>query len=219
MASSLKERILSSGLIAICRRIYGDDLLRLADALYQGGIRQIEVTFDQSDENGIEHTAEAIRSLRAHCPDMDCGAGTVLNCQQVDAAKAADGTFIVAPNTDVSVIRYAKSMGMVAIPGAMTPSEIMTADAAGADIIKLFPAGWLGIPYIQDITAPISHLHLLATGGVTTDNFADFLRAGCCGAGLGGTLCDSGLIRDKNWSALQQRAETFSRVFHEVMQK
>ena len=219
MASSLRERILSNGMIAICRKIYGEDLLNLAQALYEGGVRQMEVTFDQKDPDCLRHTAEAIETLRRHFPDMDCGAGTVLSREQVDAAQQAGGTFIVSPNVDVDVITYTKAKGMASIPGAMTPSEIMTAHNAGADIVKLFPADCLGTEYIRGIRAPISHVPLLATGGVTEENFASFLQAGCCGAGLGGTLCKADWIRDGRWKDLTELAAEFSRIFRETTGK
>ena len=215
MPESLRESILSHGLIAICRRIYGDSLLNLAEALYKGGVRQMEVTFDQVDPDGVRHTSEAIEALCKHFPEMDFGAGTVLTTDQVDAAQQAGGTFIVSPNTDGAVIAHTKARGMVSIPGAMTPSEIVVAHQAGADIVKLFPAGYLGTGYIKDVTAPISHIKLLATGGVTVDNFASFLRAGCCGAGLGGTLCNKELINAGKWAELTELAAAFIRVFQE----
>ena len=109
MPESLRESILSHGLIAICRRIYGDSLLNLAEALYKGGVRQMEVTFDQVDPDGVRHTSEAIEALCKRFPEMDFGAGTVLTTDQVDAAQQAGGTFIVSPNTGA----YSASKGGV----------------------------------------------------------------------------------------------------------
>ena len=208
-----KRKILEHGVIAICRKIYGDELLRLSDALYAGGLRQLEVTYDQSDPQCIEKTAEAISMLISHNPDMDFGAGTVLTEEQVRATKQAGGKFVISPNTDVKVITLSKELGMLSIPGAMTPSEIMCAYNAGADIVKLFPAASLGTGYIKDIRAPINHIPLMATGGVSVDNFADFLKAGCCSAGVGSFLSDRKLIAAGDWDGLQARAKQFCDIF------
>lgn len=216
MAEQLKERILSSGIIAICRKIYQDDLRRLTEALAEGGIRQLEVTFDQSDAGGVQRTAEAICDLCGRFPEMDFGAGTVLTVEQAEAARAAGGTFIISPSTDLTVIRRTKELGMVSIPGAMTPSEIAAAHYAGADIVKLFPAGALGERYIREIRGPLGHIQLLATGGVTLENFGTMLRAGCCGAGLGGALCDKALLQAKDWSGLTERARRFAAIVQEA---
>ena len=154
--------------ITICRRVYGEDLLKLADALYAGGIKMIEVTFDQADPDCIEKTGECIRALCDRFGDkMMFGAGTVLNAEQVEAAAKAGARYIISPNVDADVIAKTKELGLVSMPGAMTPSEILTAHKLGADIVKLFPAGYLGFGYIKDILGPISHVKLCATGGVT----------------------------------------------------
>ena len=105
---------------------------------------------------------------------------------------------------------------MVSIPGAMTPSEIAAAHYAGADIVKLFPAGSLGERYIREIRGPLGHIPLLATGGVTLENFGGFLRAGCCGAGLGGALCDKEMIAGGDWAGLTERARRFAAIVQEV---
>lgn len=213
MGQSAKDRILEHGIIAICRKIYRDDLRHAVEAMYEGGVRHLEVTFDQSDPACMDKTCEAIALAASICPEMAVGAGTVLTVEQVRGARQAGGSLIVSPNTDCAVIAETKKLGMVSIPGAMTPSEIVAAHAAGADIVKLFPASWLGTQYIRDITSPISHIPLLATGGVSLDNFGDFLDAGCCGAGLGGTLCVKSMIRDGQWDALQEQARKFVEIF------
>ena len=209
MDHAVYRRILSGGIIAICRRIALDDLLPLASSLYEGGIRQLEVTFDQSDPDHIRHTCGAITQLCSALPEMDIGAGTVLTVREAEAAKAAGGRFIVSPSTDPAVIARTKELGMVSIPGAMTPSEIVTAHQSGADIVKVFPVGRLGPGYIKDIATPLSHIRLLATAGITVDNFAQFLQAGCCGAGISSPLCRKDLMEEKNWKALTAIAAEF----------
>lgn len=196
--------------ITICRRVYGEDLLKLADALYAGGIKMIEVTFDQADPDCIEKTSECIRALCARFGDkMKFGAGTVLNAEQVEAAAKAGARYIISPNVDADVIAKTKELGLVSMPGAMTPSEILTAHKLGADIVKLFPAGYLGFGYIKDILGPISHVKLCATGGVTEENWGKYLEFGFAGAGISGRLCDKKCIAAGDFEEITRRAKVF----------
>ena len=204
------EFIQENKVITICRKVYGEDLLRLAAALYDGGVKLIEVTFDQADPDCVEKTAEAIRSLCAAFGDrMMFGAGTVLTREQVKAAAEAGARYIISPNTDASVILFTKELGLVSIPGAMTPSEIITAHNLGADIVKLFPSGYLGFRYIKDILAPISHVKLCATGGVNEENWGEYLDLGFAGAGISGRLCDKKCIAAGDFAEITRRAKVF----------
>ncbi len=204
------EFIQENKVITICRKVYGEDLLRLAAALYEGGVKLIEVTFDQADPDCVEKTAEAIRSLCAAFGDrMMFGAGTVLTREQVKAAAEAGARYIISPNTDASVILFTKELGLVSIPGAMTPSEIITAHNLGADIVKLFPSGYLGFRYIKDILAPISHVKLCATGGVNEENWGEYLDLGFAGAGISGRLCDKKCIAAGDFAEITRRAKVF----------
>ena len=204
------EFIQENKVITICRKVYGEDLLRLAAALYEGGVKLIEVTFDQADPDCVEKTAEAIRSLCAAFGDrMMFGAGTVLTREQVKAAAEAGARYIISPNTDASVILFTKELGLVSIPGAMTPSEIITAHNLGADIVKLFPSGYLGFSYIKDILAPISHVKLCATGGVNEENWGEYLDLGFAGAGISGRLCDKKCIAAGDFAEITRRAKVF----------
>lgn len=203
-------------IIVIVRRTYGDQLLKLARALYEGGIRLMEVTFDQSDPTCLTKTADAIRMLSENFTDMYFGAGTVLNRDQVDAAVHAGASFIISPNTNPDVIRYTKELGLISIPGAMTPSEILAAHDAGADIVKLFPAIDLGLAYVKNIRGPISHVKLLATAGVNEENFGDFLKAGYIGAGISGRLTDKAVLMSGQFSELTSRAQAFCRIAEEA---
>lgn len=219
MSESIFTRLQQTGVVAICRKIYGQDLLRLADTLEQGGVQLMEVTFDQSDPNCLDRTAEAIGTLCARFPNMRFGAGTVLSRAQVDATLQAGGGFIISPNTDLDVIRYTKQLGLVSIPGAMTPSEIIAAHQAGADYVKLFPAATLGLKYIKDISAPINHVKLIATGGISTDNFADYLRAGCRGAGISSSLCDKARMQAGGWASFTEAARTLVSTYTTVAEE
>ena len=205
------EFIQENKVITICRKVYGEDLLNLADALYAGGVKLMEVTFDQADPDCIAKTTVAIRSLCDRFGDrMMFGAGTVLTREQVKAAADAGARYIISPNIDPDVIRYTKELGLVSMPGGMTPSEIMTAHNLGADIVKLFPAGYLGFGYIKDILAPISHVKLCATGGVNETTWPEYLKFGFAGAGISGRLCDKKLIAEGNFAEVTRRAQVFT---------
>lgn len=200
-------------IICICRRLYGSDLLRLSHALFDGGIRMMEVTFDQADPNCNHNTAKAIEMLvREFKGEMHFGAGTVLSCDQIDVAKAAGAEYIISPNTNVDVIRYTKKAGLLSIPGAMTPSEIITAHENGADFVKLFPTGYLGLSYVKDILGPISHVKLLATGGINEENLEQYLNMGLVGAGISGRLTERKLIETQNFEEFTTRARTFAAI-------
>lgn len=202
-----------SGVIAICRKIYEEDLKFLAQAFYDGGIRYIEVTFDQNENDPLKKTGEAISSLREAFPEMHIGAGTVISEQQLLAAHKAGAEFIISPNTDVRIIQKTRELGMLSMPGAMTPSEIITAWDAGANYVKIFPAANLGAAYIKAIRSPINHIPMMAVGGVGASNFAEFLRAGCAGAGIGGSLCDKKLIADRNAEAIRKTASELIHIY------
>ncbi len=209
--SKVLDLILEKKIITIVRGTYGEDLRKLAHALYDGGIRFMEVTFDQKDPDCIAKTSEAISMLNSEFAGCDfyAGAGTVLTKEQVKAAFDAGASYIISPNTNPDVIRYTKELGLVSIPGAMTPTEILLAHDCGADIVKLFPAATLGLRYVKDILAPISHVAIIATAGITEENFAEFLRLGLKGAGISGRLTDKNLIASGDWEEFTRRAKAF----------
>ncbi len=196
MQESVINHVLEKKLIAIVRGQDPDVCLKLGDALYKGGIEMMEITFNQKCTDHFAATTKAISTLAEHMDSkMLIGAGTVLTTEQVDLAKAAGATYIITPNVNTKLISYAKDKDLVVMPGAFTPSEIVDAYDAGADFVKVFPAGNLGANYIKAIKAPLSHIRLLAVGGVNEKNIAEFLKAGVAGAGVGGNLVN------KNWIA------------------
>ena len=206
-----KEFMEEKKLVCIIRRIYGEELLRLAAALHKGGVELIECTFDQADPHCAERTAEAIDLLgRSFGGEMLFGAGTVLTPEQVTTARDAGARYIISPNVNPAVIARTKELGLVSIPGAMTPTEILSAHELGADFVKLFPATTLGFKYISDIMAPISHVKLMATGGVTEENLGEYLSRGFMGAGISGRLADKKLIAAGDWEEITRRARVFT---------
>lgn len=217
MSEKTSEFILENGIVTICRKLYGEDLLNLANALFEGGIKLIEVTFDQSDADCIRKTSEAIAMLVANLGDkMLFGAGTVLTLDQVKAAADAGATYIISPNVDPAIIRYTKELGLTSIPGAMTPTEIVNAHQYGADIVKVFPAGYLGLKYVKDIKGPISHIPLLAAGGINEENIGEYFNAGYLGFGISGRLTEGKLIKEKNFKEFTERAKAFVKALKEA---
>ena len=179
------QEIAKYKIIVIARGIYGEKCIKLAQALYEGGIKLLEVTFDQSNSQSLQETADTLQELnRVLGNKMLFGAGTVISAEEVDIAAKAGAQFIISPNTDEAVIAETLKQGLVSIPGAMTPSEILSANRLGADFVKLFPSAQLGYDYIRSIRAPINHVMLLATGGVNVDNIGAFLKLGMIGAGV-----------------------------------
>lgn len=152
MKLEMNDFIEKNKVIAICRGTYGEQLINLVSALNDGGVKLVEVTFDQGDPECLTKTPKAIASLvKEFGNEVKIGAGTVLSIEQVEAAHQAGAEYIISPNTNSSVIKRTKELDMVSMPGALTPSEIISANEAGADFVKVFPVRALGIGYIKDI--------------------------------------------------------------------
>lgn len=194
-------------IVAIIRGFEPETCLRLAQAYKEGGIDRVEVTFNQKAPHSWKDTAEAIQSIKkAFGQDIQVGAGTVLTPEQLHICEDAGGEFMVTPNVNPSLIRQCVADGLVAMPGALTPSEVVEAYDAGASYVKIFPAGSLGPGYIKAIKAPLSHIPLLAVGGIGPDNIADFIKAGCVGAGVGGNLTNKEWIAAGAWDKITATA-------------
>ncbi len=194
-------------IVAIIRGFEPETCLRLAQAYKEGGIDRVEVTFNQREPQSWKDTAEAIRSIKkAFGRDIQVGAGTVLTPEQLHICEDAGGEFMVTPNVNPSLIRQCVADGLVAMPGALTPSEVVEAYDAGASYVKIFPAGSLGPGYIKAIKAPLSHIPLLAVGGIGPDNIAYFIKAGCVGAGVGGNLTNKEWIAAGAWDKITATA-------------
>lgn len=181
--STLSE-IKKHQLVAIVRGLEPPHVLAVAEALYTGGIRILEITM-----NSIEPLA-AIRSVSdALGSRMVVGAGTVLDAAMVKAAVSAGARFVLSPIVALDVIKAAKDLGAVSIPGAYTATEIYSAYKNGADIVKVFPA--TSPAYIKDIAGPLPQIPLLPTGGITPENVKDYKRVGAVGFGIGSALVDA----------------------------
>lgn len=194
-------------IIAIIRGFEPDVCLRLAEAYAKGGINMVEVTFNQKAPETWKDTAAAIRSIKDHFAGaVKVGAGTVLTEEQLRICEDAGGEYMVTPNVNAALIRKCAADGLMAMPGAMTPTEAVEAYDAGATYVKLFPAGILGPDYVKAVKAPLSHIPFLAVGGIGPDNIGDFMKAGCVGAGVGGNLTNREWISDGEWDKITATA-------------
>ena len=207
--NSTIQTIINEKIIVIFRQLYGDQLLKTVDSLHKGGVKCIEVTFDQSDPDCIKKTGDSIRLLNQHFPNMTIGAGTVITLKQLYSAYDAKAKYIISPNTDEEIITKTKDLGLVSIPGATTPSEILKAHKHGADIVKIFPSNSLGLAYVKDLVGPINHVKFVVAAGITLKNMTDYLDIGCVGFGISGPLTDKELIKKGDYWALEQRASEF----------
>jgi len=178
------SKILQHQIIAIIRGANPDDVLKIAGALYEGGIRLLEITMNSAKPLAV------IEQTAYHLGDkMLVGAGTVLDVKTAKAAIKAGAEFILSPIVDIDIIAAAKTCGAVVIPGAHTPTEIVYAFKNGGDIIKVFPATSPG--YIKNILGPLPHIPLLPTGGVNLENIAAYKKAGAVGFGIGSALVNT----------------------------
>ena len=200
--------IKGSRLIAISRGLYGEELISASLALYRGGVRAFEAAIVQTEP--VERSLECIRLLAENLPqDAAVGVGTVMNVGQLEAAFAAGAGFAISPNTDARVIADAKRLGMASIPGAMTPTEIAAAYEAGADIVKVFPAGELGIGYFKAVRAPLAHIPMAAVGGLSPQNIRAFYDAGAVAFGVSGSLYNIPLIKAGEYEKLTSAAQNY----------
>ncbi|MCL2827465.1 MAG: bifunctional 4-hydroxy-2-oxoglutarate aldolase/2-dehydro-3-deoxy-phosphogluconate aldolase [Oscillospiraceae bacterium] len=201
------QAVLDNKLVAIVRGLGEEQIIPLAQALGQGGIKMIEVTFNQSDPDSFATTANAIRALVKE--GVSAGAGTVCTRAQLDMAAEAGAQYIITPVTNPTLITEVRKMGLVSIPGALTPTECMIAHEAGADFIKLFPMGSLGVDYLKAIRAPLNHLKFLAVGGVNERNLKDFLAVGAVGFGVGGNLVNKDWVEAGEFDKITALAKKY----------
>ena len=204
------KQIKENKLIIIVRGVYGEDCVKLAEALYKGGIRLMEITFDQSRPEDNRLTAEAITAVKEKTAGkMLVGAGTVTSLELLKIAKDAGAQFIISPDSNEEVIRKTVDYGLVSIPGAFTPTEIAAAYRWGADFVKLFPAANLGPAYLKAVRAPLNQVPIMAVGGVSEKDIKDFLDAGACGAGVGGNLVNKEWIKNGEFDKITALAKEF----------
>lgn len=205
------EIIKRERLVSILRGLPMERIDGVVRALIAGGVRVLEFTFDHGRENYLQENADKIRYAAERFGDtVAVGCGTALNVREVLAAREAGAELVISPDVNPDVIRKARELGMASMPGALTPTEIVAAWNAGADIVKLFPAGELGVGYIKAVRGPLGHIPMSAVGGVKPDNVREFLNAGVCGFGVGGPLVLADAVRDGAYEAIEARAKVFT---------
>ncbi|WP_164918967.1 MULTISPECIES: bifunctional 4-hydroxy-2-oxoglutarate aldolase/2-dehydro-3-deoxy-phosphogluconate aldolase [Acutalibacteraceae] len=209
---NLLEEVRRFRIVVALRGIPAEQMAAAAAALFDGGIRMLEVTFRQSSETAEEDAVRGIRSIRAAMGNkMKIGAGTVMTRSQVRAAAEAGAEYILAPNVDPEVLSECGKLGLPAVPGAFTPSEIAAAWKAGAALVKLFPCGVLGTEYVRAVTSPLDHIPLLGMGGINENNLTRFLslpHMEC--VGIGSAIVKPLLIQERKYQELTALAKRYT---------
>jgi 2-dehydro-3-deoxyphosphogluconate aldolase/(4S)-4-hydroxy-2-oxoglutarate aldolase len=186
------SQILEHKIVAILRGMPSSEIIHIANALYNGGIRIVEVTLNSED------ALPAIEQLNHEFKNkMLIGAGTVLNTKDARNAIDAGATFLISPSLDIAVIKAAKDANIVSIPGAFTATEILSAHNNGADIVKIFPC--LNADYVKSILAPLNHLKVIPTGGIDASNIQEFAKTGAVAFGIGSALVNSKTNVDEDY--------------------
>ena len=211
------EYVVERKIVAIVRGLKPEYIVRLGHAFEEGGIGLMEVTYNQKAPETWKDTAAAIEAMEKEFGDrVLVGAGTVITLEQVKMTYDAGGHYLVTPSTQPEIIKAGKALGLGLYPGAFSPSEILEAYNAGADAVKVFPAGSLGPGYIKAVRAPLSHIPLMAVGGVNEKNAGDFMKAGCVGLGVGGNLVNKDWIENGEWGKITALAKEFMKAVNVV---
>lgn len=204
--SNLKtlQRILDSKLVAILRADSGEQLLNVTKALVRGGVSIVEVTFT------VPGAADVIKQVKHELGDeIVMGAGTILDPETARTAILAGAEFVVAPNVNPAVIELCKRYSVPVMPGAFSPTEIVTAWEAGADVVKIFPSNVLGPEYLKAVKGPLPQIQMMPTGGVNLETLPAFLAAGACAVGLGGSLVTGKQIKEGDWDGIEANARKY----------
>jgi 2-dehydro-3-deoxyphosphogluconate aldolase / (4S)-4-hydroxy-2-oxoglutarate aldolase len=209
--ADIVARIVHERIVAVLRLDDPANAGAVVDALVAGGVRVIEVTM--TVPKAIELIAEL---AKAHSTDVLIGAGTVVDTGTAARAIDAGAKFVVSPVFRPAVMAECHRLGLPAFPGCFTPTEILNAWDAGADIVKVFPATGLSPTYFRDILAPLPQLKLMPTGGVSIDNAAGWLRAGAVAVGIGSALVDAAAVRSGDLAAITRNATRLVASVHEV---
>lgn len=210
MCETIIDQICKQKIIAIIRGVNEQEAVAAAKALYEGGITLVEVTFNQKSPETFIDTANTIKLIKEQMGDkMLVGAGTVTGVELVKIAADAGASYIISPDTDVSVITKTRELGLVSIPGAYTSTEAKIAHNAGADFVKLFPCVGDAPAYIKAICGPMNHIRFLAVGGVNENNAAEFLKAGAVGVGVGGNLVNKEWIKSGDFNKIRDVAKKY----------
>jgi 2-dehydro-3-deoxyphosphogluconate aldolase/(4S)-4-hydroxy-2-oxoglutarate aldolase len=209
------NRIISEGLVPVVRVSSAQEAIDVAEAIKEGGVSLIEITMS------VQGAIEVIRELSEKYKDkIIMGAGTVLDPETGRAALLAGAQFLVSPTLNLDLIHLAHRYSAVVIPGTMTPTEVLTAWNAGADLVKVFPAAQLGGPeYIKALRGPLPQILLVPTGGVNLQNAGAFIRAGAAALGAGGELVDKKAVKEKKFHIITENTRAFLKAIQEARGK
>src|SRR5437764_5084613 len=208
------QQVLDTGIVAVVRSPDSQQLVEVAQALVEGGVTVIEITMTVPD------ALDVVRAVRKTLGDrLLLGAGTILDPETARAALLAGAEFLVAPTLNLDVIRLCQRYDKLVMPGAFTPTEILTAWEAGADIVKVFPADVVGPAFFKAVRAPLPQVKLMPTGGVDLTTAADFLKAGACCLGVGGQLVEPKAVAERNFERIRDLSRQYLAVVQEVRGK
>ena len=202
--STIIDRIINPGIVAIIRADSSEQLLGAAEALYEGGVTGMEVTM--TTPNALQVINDVSKRFGKK---VLIGVGTVLDTETCRAAILAGSEFVVTPVTRPDVITLCNRYGVPIAAGAYTPTEALTAHEAGADFVKIFPADQLGPTYIKNILAPLPQLQIIPTGGVTVATVDAFIKAGSVALGAGSSLVSKEILKNQDWKKLTETAAAF----------
>lgn len=207
-SSEIKQRIIDIGVVPVVRADSPDEALQAVEAIKAGGVPILEITMTVPGAvKVIEKIADRFGG------DVVLGAGTVLDPETARACILAGATFVVSPALNLATIELCKRYSVPICPGALTPTEVVTAWQAGADFVKVFPCSAMGgASYIKGLKAPLPQIELIPTGGVNLNTAAEFIRAGSSALGIGADLVDLKAIRAGNAALVTERAEQFVRI-------
>src|SRR5450432_512489 len=206
------QRIKDVGLVPVVRAASSDEAMRAVDAIKAGGVCVLEITMTVPDAIGaIEEVAKRFGD------DVVVGAGTVLDAETARACILSGAQFIVSPSLNLDTIACCRRYGITVLPGALTPTEVVQAWTAGADFVKVFPAGALGgASYLKALKAPLPQIELVPTGGVSLKTAADFIKAGASALGVGADLVDVVALREGKANVITERARQYVEIVREA---
>jgi len=204
-AKEILSSITEIAIVPVVRAASAENAIQAVEAIYNGGIRAAEITMT------VPGAVRVLEKVADRFGDkIVLGAGTVLDAETARICMLAGAEFIVSPALRPAVIETCKRYSKVVCPGALTPTEVITAWEAGADVVKVFPCGNVGgAKYIKALKGPFPHVEMIPTGGVNLETAADFLKAGACALGVGGELVDAKLMKDGRYDQIEQRARQF----------
>ncbi len=209
------EALTETGVVAVIRADKAEDLVNVGRALRQGGVKFIEITM--TVPGALAVIEEATAALKAD--DVYIGAGTVLDAETARMAILAGANYIVSPVFRPDVVSVCKRYAVPVMPGAMTPTEILGAWEAGADVVKIFPAGVGGPQFFKDLRGPFPYVKIMPTGAVNRTTAPEFIKAGACAVGVGGELVGKPLIAARNFAAITKNARDFTAIVQEAKRK